>query len=104
MPATTSFEEFTALLVIARCFTTAAGSLRWKLRLDSSGSPDIIVAVRLEPDNQKIRDFYLLPRLTLEAALLRLCEHNGLSLDAFRFPTADHLFRMAARKPFRRAA
>lgn len=97
-------EEFTANLTIARCFSTSAGSLRWKIRLGTQHRPDITIAVRLEPDNEQVRDYYLLPRLTLEAALLRLCEHNGLSLDAFRYPTADRLFRMAARSPFRRAA
>jgi len=97
-------EEFTVLLLIARCFSTTAGSLRWKLRLDCPGKPDIILAVRMDAGNDQALDFYLLPRLTMEAALLRLCEHNGLSIDAFRFPTPDQLFRMAARAPVRRAA
>lgn len=97
-------EEFSVMLVIARCFATTAGSLRWKLRLDFPAKPDIVVAVRMDEGNEHPLDYYLLPRLTLEAALLRLCEHNGLSIDAFRFPTPDQLFRMAARAPLRRAA
>lgn len=97
-------DEFTVLLVIARCFTTAAGSLRWKVRIDFPVNPDLVVAVRMDAANSQALDYYLLPRLTMEAALLHLCEHNGLSLDAFRFPTADQLFRMAARAPIRRAA
>jgi hypothetical protein len=92
------------MLVIARCFATSAGSLRWKVRLDFPARPDLVVAVRMDAGNERALDYYLLPRLTLEAALLRLCEHNGLSIDAFRFPTPDHLFRMASRVPFRRAA
>jgi hypothetical protein len=54
--------------------------------------------------NEAVLDYYLIPRLSMEAALVRLCEHNGLSLDAFQFLTPDRLFRMAARTPFRRAA
>lgn len=97
-------EEFTATLVIARCFATAAGSLRWKVKLDFPTKPDIVIAVRMDAANENPLDFYILPRLTLEAALLRLCEHNGLSIDAFCYPTLDYLFRMASRTTFRRAA
>lgn len=97
-------EEFTAALVIARCISTSAGSLRWKLRLNGPAPPDLTVAVRMDSANDGPLDYYLLPRLCIDAALLRLCEHNGLSLDAFRFPTLDRLYQMAARHPFRRAA
>lgn len=97
-------EEFTAMLVIARCFNTPAGSLRWKLRLDFPEKPDIVLAVRMDAGNEHPMDYYLLPRLTMEAAFLRLCENNGLTLDAFRFTTPDQIFHMAARSPVRRAA
>lgn len=97
-------EEFTAALVIARCFSTGAGSLRWKLRLNAPSHPDLTVAIRMDTDNERPLDYYLLPRLSMEGALLRLCEHNGLSLDAFRFPSLDRFYRMAARCPFRSAA
>ncbi|PNU02364.1 recombinase family protein [Novosphingobium guangzhouense] len=97
-------DEFTVMLAIARCFATGAGSLRWKVKLDFPTKPDIVLTVRMNEANEAVRDYYVLPRLTLEAALLRLCEHNGLSLDAFQFPTADPVWRMAARVPVRRAA
>jgi DNA invertase Pin-like site-specific DNA recombinase len=97
-------EEFTAALVIARSFATPVGTLRWKLRLDARSRPDLTIGVRMSAGNETVLDYYLIPRLSMEAALVRLCEHNGLSLDAFQFPTPDRLFRMAARTPFRRAA
>lgn len=97
-------EEFTAMLQVVRCFSTTAGSLRWKLRLDFAAKPDVVIAVRMDAGNATPLDYYLLPRLTMEAALVRLCEHNGLSLDAFRFPSLDPFFRMAARAPFRSVA
>jgi DNA invertase Pin-like site-specific DNA recombinase len=96
--------EFTASLVVVRCAQTAAGTLRWKVRLDTALKPDLTVAVRMAPDNELPRDYYLLPRLDMGAAVLRLCEHNGLSLDAYRFDDLSAFHRMAARRLWRAAA
>lgn len=96
--------EFTASLVIVRCIATTAGRYRWKLRLDEALKPQITVAARMSPGNETIQDFYLLPLLDMREAALRLCEYNGLSLDAYRFETLDHFYAMAARVPVRRAA
>ena len=52
-------REFTASVVIVRCFQTAAGSLRWKLRLDTALKPDITVAVRMDRSNDQAQDYYL---------------------------------------------
>jgi DNA invertase Pin-like site-specific DNA recombinase len=89
--------EFTASIVIARCRETAAGSLRWHLRFDTGLHPDITVAVRMEQQNQSPLDYYLLPWLDLAASRLRLAEHNGISLDAYRFETLDAFFAMGGR-------
>lgn len=97
-------DEFIASIIILRCFRTSAGSLRWKLRLDTALKPDLTIAVRMDENNDVPRDYYLLPRLDMRTATLRLSEHNGLSLDAFRFDTLDIFYGMAARKPFPRAA
>lgn len=96
--------EFTASVVVVRCRTTAAGSLRWKIRLDTALKPDLTVAVRMDSENARALDYYLLPRLDMREAVLRLCEYNGLSLDAYRFETLDALYRMATRAPMRKAA
>ena len=96
--------EFTASLVVVRCVQTLAGSLRWKLRLDTVLKPDLTVAVRMAPGNEVPRDYYLLPRLDMADAVLRLCEHNGLSLDAYRFDDLSAFHRMAARRLWRIAA
>jgi hypothetical protein len=42
--------------------------------------------------------------MTLAEGVLRLADHNGLSLDAFRFETLDGFFGLARRTPFRKAA
>lgn len=96
--------EFTASVVVVRCRSTPAGSLRWKVTLDQSLRPDLTVAVRMDRDNASALDYYFLPRLDMGSAVLRLCEHNGLSLDAYRFGTLDRLYEMAKRFSLRRAA
>lgn len=91
--------EFTASLVIVRCSETNAGSLRWKIRFDMSLKPDITIAVRMDRPNQRPLDYYLLPSLDMTLPRIRLAEHNGLSLDAYRFETLAPLFDMAVHVP-----
>jgi hypothetical protein len=96
--------EFTASIIIVRCQETPAGSLRWHLRFDAGLNPDVTIAVRMDVENTAVRDYYLLPRLDMTLPRVRLAENNGLSLDAYRFPTLDALFAMAARAALREAA
>lgn len=97
-------KEFTASIVIVRCFETSGGSLRWKLRLDASLEPDITVAARMGPDNELPRDYFILPRLDMHTAVLRLAEHNGISLDAYQFDDLATFYQMAARRTLRSVA
>ena len=92
-------DEFTVSVCIARCVTTAAGSLRWQIRFDTGLRPDVIVALRMDRENETILDYYILPRIDLPGPQVRLGEHNGLALDAFRFESLDQLYEMAARVP-----
>lgn len=89
--------EFTVSITIVRCLETDAGSLRWHIRFDMGLCPDITVAVRMDRENQATLDYYLLPRIDMTHAQLRLAEHNGVSLDSYRFETLEPLFEMAAR-------
>ncbi|MEO9781602.1 MAG: recombinase family protein [Sedimentitalea sp.] len=91
--------EFTASLVIVRCSETNAGSLRWNIRFDMSLKPDITIAVRMDRPNQRPLDYYLLPSLDMTLPRIRLAEHNGLSLDAYRFEKLAPLFDMAVHVP-----
>lgn len=96
--------EFSVSVTIARCFQTSAGGNRWKLRLDTKLRPDITLAVRMDPDNETAKDYYLLPALDMREATLRLADFNGLSLDAYRFDTLEFFYRLTARVPLRAAA
>ncbi len=90
-------DEITASIVLSRCYATEAGSLRWRIRLDTGLVPDITVAVRMDEINEAPRDYYLLPSIDMTAKRLRLAEQNGLSLDAYRFNTLDYFYALAAR-------
>ena len=96
--------EFTASVAIVRCRETDAGSLRWHVRFDTSLSPDITIAVRMDRLNREPLDYYLLPRLDMTGANLRLAERNGVSLDSYRFDDLEPLFGMATRVKLLEAA
>ena len=96
--------EFTASVVLARCFKTQGGSQRWRIRLDTGLVPDITIAVRMDELNQAPRDYYLLPSIDMTMARLRLAEQNGLSLDAYRFDTLDYFYALAGRAQITEAA
>jgi len=97
-------SEFTASVVVARARFTPAGAIRWQIRLDTGLLPDVTVAIRLDADNRKPYDFYLLPSIDITIPRLRLAERNALSLDAYRFETLDFFFGLAARSQFAEAA
>ena len=87
--------DFSVSIVIARCPRTPAGSYRWHLRFDTGLSPDITVAIRMDTDNLAPLDFYLLPRIDIAQAKLKLAGENGLPLDAYRFDALDLLYELA---------
>jgi hypothetical protein len=90
-------DEFSASIVIVRCRQTPRGSLRWQIRLDRGLCPDLTIAVRMDPTNEAVRDYYILPSIDMDTHHLRLSEHNGISFDAYRSDSLDLLFGMAAR-------
>jgi hypothetical protein len=53
------------------------------------------VAIRMDTDNLAPLDFYLLPRIDIAQAKLKLAEENGLALDAYRFDALDLLYELA---------
>lgn len=97
-------DEFTASVVLARCVKTQGGSLRWRIRLDTGLMPDSTIAARMDELNSGPRDYYLLPRIDMTMARLRLGERNGLSLDAYRFDTLDYFYALAGRGRITEAA
>ena len=96
--------EYTVSLAIARCRSTAAGSYRWLIRLDTGLRPDITIAVRMDPENREPLDYYLLPMIDLTFQKLLLEEENGVSVDTYRFNSLDFFHGMARRSKIPEAA
>lgn len=90
-------SEYTASLILARCRETRTGHCRWQLRFDESLWRDIYIAARLQPGNEEILDYYLLPRLDVLAERLSLRPANGLVLDVYRFNNLNFFLEMAER-------
>lgn len=93
----TIHQEYTASLVLARCRTTCAGNQRWLIRFDTGLNPDLVIAVRLQPDNVNILDYYLLPSADILAERLNFRPENGLVLDVYRFSNLNFFVEMARR-------
>ena len=90
-------DEFTSSIVVVRCKESAAGSLRWHIRLDAGLMTDLTVVVRLDQNNKHPLDYYLLPALDMSLPRLRLAENNGISIDSYRFESLEAFFDLAAR-------
>jgi DNA invertase Pin-like site-specific DNA recombinase len=97
-------KEFTVSMVLSRHSYTSSGSSRWKIRFDTGLRPDITIAVRMNAGNESIQDYYLLPRIAFKDTIIRLKDHNGLALDAYRFDDLEFLFSLAGRVQLGEAA
>jgi DNA invertase Pin-like site-specific DNA recombinase len=93
-----------ASLVISRCSVLPSGGLRWKIRLDSALRPDLTIAVRMEPNNKEIHDYYLLPSIEFGHNNLKLSEDNIGLLDSFRFDTLEFLWKIGINVSIDKAA
>jgi DNA invertase Pin-like site-specific DNA recombinase len=89
--------EFTASLVLARCYEGKANSPRWHIRFDAGLLPDITIAMRLGPGNKSVLDYYLLPSVDVLWEKLRLAPDNGVVLDLYRFENLNFFMRLAQR-------
>jgi len=89
--------EYTAALVLSRCWQTPAGSLRWAIRFGSRRLPDITIMVRMNPANDEPSDFYLLPFFDIRTPSLRLAEYNAAYVDTYRCDSLDGFAQLALR-------
>lgn len=96
--------EFSLSVVIARCKQTAAGTNRWKIRLDTSLEPDITIVVRMNSENQKAFDYYILPSIDFSPESLPIREENDFVLDAYRTNDLEFFYSLASRTSLYEAA
>lgn len=87
-------EMFSVSIVICRC-NTLNETRRWKVRFDNGLNPDITIAIRMDKDNEKVLDYYLLPSLDFKTDDLRILEQNADLLDSYRFDNLDLLYNSA---------
>ncbi len=97
-------NEIKVSLVIARCQQTSAGSYRWNINLDTGLRPDISLIIRMDGNNLKPLDYYLLPALDVENPTIRLAEDNHIALDAYRFDDLEPFFQLTERVAILEAA
>ncbi|MEM1106850.1 MAG: recombinase family protein [Pseudomonadota bacterium] len=97
-------REFTASVSIARFTETGAGLARWNIRFDSGLKPNLTIGVRMDSENAKALDYYLLPAIDFRGPAIRLALRNAFSLDTYRFDTLAPFFEMARRVQLLEAA
>lgn len=97
-------DEISVSIIICRCFQTQAGRNRWKMRFDSGLRPDITIAIRMDEENEKPLDYYVLPALDIESPKLRLADSNGTLLDSYRFDDLEDFFSLTGRTKIPEAA
>jgi DNA invertase Pin-like site-specific DNA recombinase len=97
-------NELKVSIVICRHIETAAGSSRWLIRLDAGLKPDITIAVRMDANNEGVRDYYLLPGMDMTWENLRVAQDNGIYLDTYRFETLEYFLALAERVALEEAA
>ena len=91
-------QELVICIVLARCYTEVTGRRRWHIRFDPAKfAPDITVAIRLNDANLAEQDYYLLPKLDLPAARIKIYDNVESDLDSFRFNNLDFFYGMAQR-------
>ncbi len=90
-------REFLVSVVVSRHTTTQRGSSRWTVRFDTGLRPDLTIAVRMQPGNREIRDYYLFPSLDMTWERLRMGEANAVELDGYQFDDLAFFFRIAKR-------
>ncbi len=96
--------EYTAALVLARCYTTPGGAQRWIVRFDAPLQPDITIAARLLPGNRGVLDYYIIPRIAEIGSSMRLATHNPMSLEVFRFDDLSFFSALGRRVAVEEAA
>lgn len=90
--------EVTIRLVLCRCRETRQGkNCRWLIRTGTSPTCDLIIAARLQPGNEAVRDYYVFSNREAMQTDMLLRKENRCDIDVYRFDTFDFLLRCLAR-------
>jgi DNA invertase Pin-like site-specific DNA recombinase len=94
--------EFTALILIARCYQRPSGH-QWRIRCDLPCHADIVLVARLEAGNKSTLDYYVFPSFVRQKRL-RLTHNNSLAVDAYRFEDLKFFLGLCRRTSIEGAA
>jgi len=89
--------EFTIHVMIMRCRFSRIGTTLWKLRLNFENPSNITVAARMDRENQRITDYFLVPSEQAPRQHLTFRQKNRPEVDAWKSATLDPLFAKASR-------
>ncbi|MES0049280.1 recombinase family protein [Mesorhizobium sp. M0053] len=92
-------EEFCVAIWIAQYRIMVGGYPRWPFWKRGIIGPDVTILIRMEADNQSIRDYLIAPAHEAQSACGALKAENGARLNAFLFPSLDPVVEMARREP-----
>ncbi|WP_457334984.1 recombinase family protein [Rhizobacter sp. P5_C2] len=93
--------ELTVHIVVAPNRGNAHGYYQWRVHMPSVPS-DVVVVVRMDFDNARVQDYYLLPLMDMPASRLPRMDRNGRALDVYRTKTLAPLYALVARAPLSR--
>ena len=91
-------NELKVSVIVCRCKRLPSGSYRWNFHLETGLEPDITIAIRMDTDNQKAVDYYILPSIDITEDKLKVKEQNDFTLDLYRFDSLEAFFLMSERK------
>ena len=97
--------ELSVAVIVVRSWTTGAGALRWTLPNAEVLRADITIAVRMDADNCDPHDYYLIPRLALDAAAAApIGQDNGKLIDVYRADDLERFYKLVGRVTLKGAA
>jgi hypothetical protein len=90
-------DEFTLRLAIAPCISTSAVGHRWAIRPNSTMPTDITVVARMAPTNDRVQDYYVLPRTDAWSGQVTVAEEDDLVAGVHRFNDISFLKTLVRR-------
>ncbi|HTD02728.1 recombinase family protein [Undibacterium sp.] len=84
------------------CRDNRLGGFCWTLRKAFMTEADVTIAVRLQRNNQDVRDYYVLPSAEFRRRSLCLQEHNPQHIEVYRVDSLDGVWQLFARSSIRR--
>ena len=91
-------DEMAINLTLAKCTTSPAGSLSWRISLGKKQfTADLTLAIRLTQENDKALDYYLLPQLDLANQIVRVNDKNHHAFECFRFEDLSFINQLTGR-------